>query len=90
MYTQLCSVITGLKPVHPRTDNIEFKIEPKTANTEVNVHVLDPYFYFNVTNSMTFKQINFRGESALATPVDSSITPVYPPLATIPLKKCVV
>lgn len=37
---------------------------------------------------MSFNEISFRGENALASMVDTSTTPTHPPIATIPIKKC--
>jgi len=37
---------------------------------------------------MTFTNIDFTGENALAIPIDASVTIVTPPLATVPIKKC--
>ena len=52
---------------------------------------MDSYANFNVTGSMTFSKIEFRGENALAVPVDPTLsTFVHPPLASIPVKKCTV
>ena len=49
------------------------------------IHVLDNHSYFNVTSSMSFESIEFRGENALAylpTTADTF------PLNTIPLRLC--
>lgn len=37
---------------------------------------------------MTFENIVFRGENALAVVADATATPAHPPLATLPVKKC--
>ena len=50
--------------------------------------MLDSYANFNVTGSMKFENIIFRGENALATVADSSADLTHPPLATLPVKKC--
>ena len=49
--------------------------------------MLDSYVNFNITGSMTFTSIDFRGENALATPVT---TYTGPPMATLPVLKCTV
>ena len=49
---------------------------------------MDSYVNFNITGSMTFTNIDFTGENALAIPIDASSTIVTPPLATVPIKKC--
>ena len=49
------------------------------------IHVLDNHSYFNVTSSMSFESIEFRGENALAYlfPTAAAF-----PLNTIPLRLC--
>ena len=37
---------------------------------------------------MTFENVIFRGENALARVVDASVSLTHPPLATLPVKKC--
>ena len=88
-YTDLCARVPSLRQVYPSTDNVEFVIKP-TFGTTTTIHVLDSHFNFNVTGSLTFENIKFRGESALARPVSPTATLSYPPLATIPIKKCTV
>ena len=75
----------SLLQVLPPTDNIDFVV---TGTNSPTVHVLDSNFNFNVTKSLSFENINFQGESAIATPVSSASAPTHPPLATIPIKKC--
>lgn len=58
-----------------------------SAATEATVYVMDPYVNFNVTGSMSFENIVFRGEQALAS-YSSTATVTSPPLATIPTKLC--
>ena len=85
-FTDLCAEVPTLKQVNPPTDNISFVFTGSSAE----IHVLDPYYHFNITRSMSFEGITFRGESALAQPIDSSAVPSYPPLATIPTTKCTI
>lgn len=49
------------------------------------IHVLDNHSYFNVTSSMSFESIEFRGENALAY---LPATAAAFPLNTIPLRLC--
>lgn len=86
-FTDLCAEVPSLKQINPPTDNISFVFETE-SDSGTTIHVLDPYYHFNVTRSMSFDGITFRGESALANHLDSTITPTYPPLATIPVVKC--
>ena len=70
----------------PPTDNVDFVV---TASGGLpTIHVLDSYYNFNVTKSLSFENIAFNGASALATRVPSATAPTHPPLATIPIKKC--
>ena len=50
--------------------------------------MLDSYANFNVTGSMTFCDIIFKGENALAVAADPDVTLTHPPLATLPVLKC--
>jgi hypothetical protein len=56
------------------------------GKTWPKVHVNDQHAYFNVTRSMTFDSIEFRGENALAY-VPTAADPVLP---TVPLRLCTV
>ena len=87
-FTDLCAEIPKLQQINPPTDNYEFLFKPESSAGKVTVHVLDSYYHFNITRSMTFEDITFRGESALAARADPSTTPTYPPLATIAIPKC--
>ena len=49
------------------------------------IHVFDNHSYFNVTSSMSFESIEFRGENALAY---LPATAAAFPLNTIPLRLC--
>ena len=70
----------------PPSDSINYEF---TGTTGTVVHVLDSYVNFNITGSMTFENIEFRGENALAAPIDPTLTTfLHPPMATIPSKKC--
>ena len=50
--------------------------------------MLDSYANFNVTRSMEFTNIEFRGEHALAVANPAPYT--YPLISTLPVKKCTV
>ena len=73
----------------PPADHINFVFNAASTTGTV-VHVLDSGAYFNVTGSMTFNNVEFRGDSALAAPAATLTSYTHPPLATIPVKKCVV
>ena len=47
-------------------------------------NVMDPYFNFNITGTMTFDGIAFSGEEAAAKYTNDH----YPPINRIPVKKC--
>ena len=85
VFTDLCNEVTGLQQIYPPADNFNFVFE---AASKATVYVNDPYFNFNVTGSMTFKNVEFRGEQALADYADPAAAKTTPPLATIPVKKC--
>jgi len=84
--TDLCAEITALRQTSPPTDNIAFNFY--AADNLATIYVLDPYYNFNITRSMSFENINFNGLHALATLADTTTIPTHPPLATIPVKKC--
>jgi hypothetical protein len=67
--TDLCASIPALQQMNPPTDNIEFIFKSKTTAT---IYVLDPYYNFNVTRSMSFENINFNGLHALAALADKT------------------
>ena len=80
-----------LSLVSPTTDNVHFEIYGPDDGT-TTIHVLDSFTNFNITGSMEFRNIIFRGDSALARSiVATSTSPVeisHPILSTIPLTKC--
>ena len=47
-------------------------------------NIMDPYFNFNITGSMTFEGIAFSGAEAAALYTSDH----YPPVNRIPIKKC--
>ena len=74
----------------PQSDNVEFVINGDASGGTI-IHVLDNMASFNVTGAITFNNIEFRGESALAAPTNPSATSfAHPPLAVLPAKKCTV
>ena len=75
----------SLQPIAPPSDNFEFVFTKADAAATTTIHVLDSYANFNVTRSMSFNGIEFRGENALAL---AASTYTGPPLATVPVKKC--
>ena len=84
-FTDLCQGVPALRQISPPADNFEFIFNAaETTGTVVNV--LDSYVNFNITGSMTFNNIEFRGEHALAVPSRAPLA--HPPLATLPIKKC--
>ena len=87
-FTDLCAGIANLRTNFPISDHINFEFKG-AADTGAIVNVLDSGAYFNITGSMKFENIEFRGENALAAPVDASLSSfLHPPLAIIPTKKC--
>ena len=85
-FTDLCAEVDSLQQIYPPADNFAFTF---TATTSATVHVMDSYANFNVTGSMTFSNIDFTGENALAVSADTDAQ-VTPPLATVPVKKCTI
>jgi hypothetical protein len=55
----------------------------KQDTPPVRIYVNDNHSYFNITRSMTFDSIEFRGENALAQPTD-----IAKPVNTKPYKLC--
>ena len=89
-FTALCTDVAALTMKFPPTDNVDFVFKA-AATTGTYVHVLDSGAFFNVTGSMEFRNIEFRGENALAAPKDPSLASfAHPPMATIPAKKCLI
>ena len=85
-FTDMCTSISKLAMKDPRSDNFEFVF---TSPGNAIINVLDSYANFNVTRSMSFTNIEFRGEHAVATVANAALgTYTHPPLATLPVKKC--
>lgn len=87
VFTDLCASVPTLAPVEPPTDNIEWVIKPTSGRA--TIHVLDSYYNFNITRSLSFEKIDFSGIHALASRKTTG-TPKHPPLATIPVTKCTI
>ena len=74
------------------TDNYNFDTLEKSKFDELcpvryekpMFNIMDPYFNFNITRSMTFEGIAFSGAEAAA----NYISDHYPPINRIPSKKC--
>lgn len=87
--TDLCAEVSSLSQIYPPTDNVSFTFTAATAASPI-IHVLDPYYNFNVTRSMSFDSITFTGIDALATLASTTDIPTIPPLAKIPVTKCTI
>ena len=85
-FTDMCTAIPKLAMKDPRSDNFAFEF---SSPGSAIINVLDSYANFNVTRSMTFTGIEFRGEHALAKVANSALgTYTHPLLNTLPVKKC--